>query len=275
MALSMKHKSLKFVGLLLIWIIYSSNGYAQTNDSLNVPGGVQIQELQKANRGDTTTDTSLQKNHIKENPDFLKWKKNREFAYMHYLDSLLRKEKDLKVDTVSIDEKSGTIKRNGQRQSHPSALNTIFNSVPFQIFFWILAVIFIVFISYKVFFTGGFFSGRKKICEETDDVFLPELNEVSEYDALITQAEDENNLNLAARYLFLKTLKSLSDKEFIQFTAEKTNKEYLKEMEQNNYFKEFQELTHSYEYLWYGKFLVEKEYYQKVKEAFELFNKKV
>lgn len=275
MALPMKHKSLKFVGLLLIWIIYSCNGYAQTNDSLNVRGGAQIQESQKANPGNTTIDTSLQKNQIKENLDFLKWKKNREFAYMHYLDSLLRKQKDLKADTVSIDEKSGTIKRNGRRQNHPSTLNTIFNSIPFQIFFWILAVIFIVFISYKVFFTGGFFSRRKKIVEETDEVFLPELNEVSEYDALITQAEDKNNFNLAVRYLFLKTLKSLSDKEFIQFTAEKTNKEYLKEMEQNNYFKEFQELTRSYEYLWYGKFLVEKEYYQKLKETFELFNKKV
>ena len=246
---------MKFVCLLLIWIIYSFNGYAQTNDSLNVPDGVQMQELQKKNVDSNTTDTSLQRSYVKDNAGILKWKKNREFAYMHYMDSLLRKQKNLKVDTVSIDEKSGKINRTVHRQNHPSALNSIFNSFPFQLFFWVLAVVFIVFISYKI--------------------FLPELNEVSEYDSMIRSAENKKDFNLSVRYLFLKTLKHLSDKGFIQFTAEKTNKEYLKEMKHHDYFNEFQQLTRSYEYSWYGKFLVQREYYQKLKDEFELFNKKV
>ena len=275
MVLPMKYKSLKFVCLLLIWIIYSSNGYAQTNDSLNVPDGVQIQELQKNKADLNTTDTSLQRNYVKENPDILKWKKSREFAYMHYLDSLLRIQKNLKVDTVSIDEKSGRIKRIVHRQNHPSALNQIFNSIPFQLFFWALAVVFIVFISYKIFFKNGLFSKQKKIINEADEISLPELNEISEYDSMITDAENKNNFNLAVRYLFLKTLKRLSDAGSIQFTAEKTNKEYLKEMENHNYFKEFYQLTRSYEYSWYGKFVVQQEYYQKLKEEFELFSKRV
>ncbi len=275
MALSMKNKSIKFVCLLLIWIISSYNGYAQMHDSLNVPDGVQIQQFQKNNADDNTIDTSLQKNYVKDNADILKWKKSHEFAYMHYLDSLLRKQKNLKVDTVSIDEKSGKINRLAHRQNRPSALNHIFNSIPFQLFFWALAVIFIAFISYKVFFKNGIFSRRKKIIKESDEVFLPELNEVSEYDGMITGAENKNDFNLATRFLFLKTLKHLSNKGFIQFMADKTNKEYLREMKQNNYYSQFQQLTRSYEYSWYGKFLVQQEYYQKLKEEFELFNKKV
>src|SRR5665213_3904696 len=111
MAQPMKYKSMKFVCLLLIWMTYSSNGYAQTNDSLNVPDGVQLQELQKNNADNNETDTSLQRSYVKDNHEILKWKKSREFAYMHYMDSLLRKQKGLKVDTVSIDEKSGKINR--------------------------------------------------------------------------------------------------------------------------------------------------------------------
>ncbi len=60
---------------------------------------------------------------------------------------------------------------------------------------------------------------------------------------LITEAENKDEFNLATRYLFLKTLKNLADRGFINFTAEKTNKEYLKEMRQHNYYDKFRELT--------------------------------
>ncbi len=63
-----------------------------------------------------------------------------------------------------------------------------------------------------------------------DEESLQELNEISAYDYLVAEAENNNEYNLATRYLFLKTLKNLSDNGFIHFTSEKTNKEYLKEM---------------------------------------------
>ena len=92
---------------------------------------------------------------------------------------------------------------------------------------------------------------------------------------MITEAENSKQFNLATRYLFLKTLKNLSDREYINFAAEKTNKEYLKEMERNNYFSKFRELTRNYEYIWYGQFVIENEEYQKLKENFDSFNKKM
>ncbi len=55
--------------------------------------------------------------------DISKWKESREFAYMHYLDSLLRKQKDMRTDTVSVDEKSGRIKRSTKDKRQPSAMN--------------------------------------------------------------------------------------------------------------------------------------------------------
>jgi hypothetical protein len=46
-------------------------------------------------------------------------------------------------------------------------------------------------------------------------------------------------------------------------------------MEQNKYFNQFEKLTRNYEYTWYGKFLIDKNKYQYLKEEFILFNEKV
>lgn len=252
----MKYKLAKFLCLLLL-IFGTYNGHTQTQN-FQLP-----------------RDTVSQKQLLNNDDSILKWKQSREFTYMHYLDSVLRKEKNIKADTVSIDE-SGKITRNQRSENNASGLNRILNSLPLRIFFWILALIFIGFISYKVFFKNGIFRRRKnKLIAENEEGLRHDLEEFSKYDALISDAENKNELNLATRYLFLKTLKTLSDKGFIDFTAEKTNKEYLKEMEQNKFFKQFKKLTRNYEYIWYGKFLIDKNNYHNLKEEFILFNEKV
>jgi len=251
----MKYKLSLFVCLLLS-AFCKYNGHAQTQN-FQLP-----------------LDTAQQ--HFSNNNDsILKWKQSREFAYMHYLDSVLRKEKNLKADTVSIDER-GKITRNQRSGNNTSGFNKILNSLPLRIFFWALALIFIGFISYKVFFKNGIFKRKKnKLIRQNEDGAPHDLEEFLKYDALVSEAENKSEFNLATRYLFLKTLKSLADKGFIDFTAEKTNKEYLKEMEQNKSFNQFERLTRNYEYIWYGKFLIDQNKYQNLKEQFILFNEKV
>jgi len=269
----MKYKFHLFVCSLAVSMLFSFNGNAQTQDSLILPEGVQIHQFSQPDT--KTTDTSLQKKNLTGNPQIQKWKESREFSYMHYLDSLLRKQKDLRSDTVSVDEKTGRVSRIRRHQQHPSSVNVILNSWPLKLFFWLLAIVFIVFISYKVFFRNGMFAPRKSKVSATNEEHLQELNEVSVYDHLIEEAEGKSEYNLATRYLFLKTLKSLSDKGLIDFTSDKTNKEYIREMEQHNYYDEFRELTRDYEYIWYGKFLIDNTGYQKLKEQFHFFNQKL
>ncbi len=57
----------------------------------------------------------------------------------------------------------------------------------------------------------------KKSAAGDDDELQAGLAEFSEYDALIKDAEAGNNFNLSIRYLYLQTLKALSDKELDQF----------------------------------------------------------
>lgn len=275
MAFPMKYKSYLFIALLFLRIILPSNGYAQTQDSLTQSEEIQSQEFSNEDSNTNSADTALTRQILKDSLDILKWKNNREFSYMHYLDSLLRSEKNMQTDTVSVDEKSGRIKRKKVNVRQPSSLNNMLNSWPLKIFFWTLAILFILFISYKVLFKNGIFVRKKAKRRRNEEESLEELNELSEYDSLAYEAENKKDFNLATRYLFLKTLKNLSDKGFINFTSEKTNKDYLNEMRQHNYSDEFGKLTRDYEYIWYGKFSIDEERYQKLKEDFSFFNKKV
>ncbi len=262
----MKCKSAIFICLLLHFSIH--NGYGQTNDSL----GADALEMREFAR----TDSSGNVKDYSENDTVLKWRRSRDFAYMRYLDSLLRKQKDIKSDTVRFDESSGKIIRNSNSETQISPFNKILNSVPFRIFFWILAVIFITFISYNVLFKKGIFGRRKnKLLPENEKESFEDLQDIFEYDALISDAETKPDFNLAIRFLFLKTLKNLSDRGFVSFTIEKTNQEYLKEMIQNPRFKEFEDLIRNYEYVWYGKHLIAENQYLQLKELFNLFNRKI
>ena len=265
------------VCLLILLIFLNYDGYAQTKDSSDTSTEEILKPpIQEKDSFQEFDDTSNGKISFDDSDKINKWKHNREFAYMHYLDSLLRKRKDFKSDTVSINEISGKIIRKDKSDNNSSWLNKVLNSLPLKIFFWLLALIFISFIGYRVLFKNGIFTIKnRKLKAESEEGLPIDLDDFSKYEAMISEAENNNNFNLAGRYLYLKTLKNLSEKGLINFVPDKTNLDYLNEMRTNNYFEEFRSLTHNYEYLWYGKFLIEEKKYQHLKEEFISFNKKV
>lgn len=264
MELPMKSKLVIF-SLLTFWMFMGNFSFAQKgHDSIS-----KIRE--------TYNDTLGKRDSLDDENDSLqKWKHSREFTYMNYLDSLLRKKTGLKADTVSIDEATGKVKRPQKKSADYSGLNKFLNSFPLKIFFWLLAIIFISFIFYKIFLKNGIFKRRiKQPGEKEDENFLSGLDESSKYDSLIHEAESKNDFNLSTRFWYLKTLKNLSDKELIYFSPDKTNNEYVQEMESNMHQKLFASLTRNYEYVWYGKFIIDKIKYEQLKSEFILFNKKV
>lgn len=204
-----------------------------------------------------------------------KWRASRDFNYMRYLDSMLRKE-NLKVDTVRINKKTGEVQAKSKETRDSSFLSRIFNFRGASGFFWLLAIFFIGFIIYKVFIKSGFLSlgqRRKNVLSnlEQDE----ELKETQAYDQFISNAEREQQFNLATRYWYLKTLKNLKDTELIQYSPDKTNQEYITELTETLFQEPFRELTRNYEYVWYGEFLLQEERYQKIKISFEAFNEEV
>src|SRR6185312_17400641 len=280
MVLFMKSRSaskhIVVIVLLFLLLNINSNCYAQTNnssDSLDTSDTPPYPKMDSLKKMD---DATLDKISFSDSDKIIKWKHSRDFSYIHYMDSLLRIQKDIKSDTVSLDDKTGRITRLHHPQKDNSYMNRNLNSLPFKILFWLMALFFIGFVSYKVLFKNGIFSKKKNELNTDEAEDAPqELIEISKYDSLISEAENAGDFNLATRYLFLKTLKLLSDKELIHFSPDKTNHEYLLEMKSNNYYNEFGSLTRNYEYAWYGKILIEANAYQHLKEKYQLFNKKV
>ncbi len=118
------------------------------------------------------------------------------------------------------------------------------------------------------------FSGKARDSEKTDatleDVDIHAIN----YERQIADALAKNDYRLAVRLWFLRTLKSLSDKELVQWKMDKTNSDYFYELGGTAYQKEFGEISNVYDYIWYGEFPLDQNSYSTAEEKFHgLFGK--
>lgn len=95
------------------------------------------------------------------------------------------------------------------------------------------------------------------------------------YQNLLQKAYAEKNYRQAVRILYLQTLKLMSEKNLIKFQPDYTNLNYLSQLSRTNYFKDFFNITHHYEYAWYGKFEVTEERFDKIKSDFESIRQKI
>ena len=274
----MNSKLLKFFSVLILLFFFKSYSFAQDNDDALTDTAINFSDEDSTNNdfeniGDTIVTKTIFGN---DNDSILKLKHSRDFSYMTYLDSLLRKKKGLKKDTINIENGSVTKTRSLHRSDDAGDSFDFLNSFPVRIFLWLIAIFFIGFILYKLFFKGGLFSKKdKRTAEEMEDKEPESLNDYSAYNTFIHEAEIKNDFNLALRYLYLQSLKKLSENELISFSPDKTNNLYVQELSGRSYQQQFSYLTHCYEYIWYGRFTIDKLQYQKIKEEFNLFNKKV
>ncbi|MDB5201374.1 MAG: hypothetical protein JWQ27_783 [Ferruginibacter sp.] len=190
------------------------------------------------------------------------WKKEKQFAYMRNLDSLLK----------------------GQQKEEPavqtpaprsiSFFDALFGSGIVQAILWILAIGFVGFILYRLFISEGAFRRVAKDASVQEQATEEEIVMSRNYDALIHEACKQPDYRAAVRYLFLKTLQKLSERSLVIFSVDKTNSLYVKEVppaKQN----EFAGLVLAYEYVWYGKLQIDKEQYEKIESRFTGFLQKV
>jgi hypothetical protein len=274
---SMTCKPLKFFCIPILLFFLYSYSFAQKNNEAATDSSAVFDEENSANDYQNVADTLIIRTAFDSSNDSIeKWKQGREFGYMTYLDSLLRKKADLRIDTVNIDK--GTINK-GRTTVNSTAganSNSFLNSFPVKFFFWTIAIFFIGFILYKLFFTGGLFAKRNAKADDEPANKEPEiLDDYSAYNVLIHEAELKNDFNLSIRYLYLQSLKKLADNELINFSPDKTNNLYVQELHGRSYQEAFALLTLNYEYVWYGRFTMDINRYRKLKGQFILFSKKI
>ena len=96
------------------------------------------------------------------------------------------------------------------------------------------------------------------------------INEI-DFDALISRATARTEYRTAVRLYYLKTLKLLSDRKLIEWKINKTNHNYVKELNELGLKKSFKELTYLFEWIWYGELHVERSLFEETRNNFMNF----
>jgi hypothetical protein len=95
------------------------------------------------------------------------------------------------------------------------------------------------------------------------------------YQKEIDKAAQQGNYRLAVRLMFLQLLKNLSEKNIIRYSQERTNMDYLIQLQPTRYYPDFFRITRNYEYSWYGHFTVNEEAYRIIKNDFTNFERQL
>lgn len=210
-----------------------------------------------------TTDTTLYYSGKSVRQDHINALKSaKEFLYAKTLDSLLKDKQDKEK------------RKEPQYSNRNNFFVKFFSSKIVQSIFWIVVISFVLFLLYRLFLADGIFKrntvkSKVTALEETTE----NITSHSDFDALIAQAFSSSNFRLAVRYNYLKSLHKLAENGLVQIAPDKTNYQYVREINQYEYQTAFAKLTLHYEYIWYGKFDINESKYQKIASDFVQFNR--
>ena len=90
-----------------------------------------------------------------------------------------------------------------------------------------------------------------------------------DFEKLVQETLRNGDNRLAIRYYYLWVLKRLSEKNIIEWHTEKTNSDYLYEIQSTDLRTDFQYLSYLYNYIWYGEFEMNEETFSNAKNSFE------
>lgn len=134
----------------------------------------------------------------------------------------------------------------------------------------ILAAIIIVILVLNKSKMSGLFYYRKENKISGFREMEENINEI-DFDALISGATARTEYRTAVRLYYLKTLKLLSDRRLIEWKINKTNHNYVKELNELELKKSFKELTYLFEWIWYGELHVERSLFEETRNNFMNF----
>lgn len=147
---------------------------------------------------------------------------------------------------------------------------------PIRYVVFILVIIFLVYVIVKL--LGGdlvnIFSKKSAGIDVPYNEMLENIHEIN-FDAEIEKAVAQRNFKLAVRLLYLACLKQLSDAAVINWQIEKTNSEYLNEINNDAQRQSFGVLTRQFEFIWYGNFPVDAQSFKNINVLFADFKKLV
>jgi len=126
----------------------------------------------------------------------------------------------------------------------------------------LIGVIFMIFHNVKL---------DKKISQDDlPDDYIEDIEEVNTIDGF-REALNAGDYRSAIRMQFIKVLQILQENNHINWKPEKTNRDYLKELNGTTQKNDFRKLSSIYELVWYGNTKIERESFEQLNPSFEKF----
>ena len=255
-----------FIFLLFSFTMQNVRAQIKFDDSVyqtDIPADSLKEMLDDKGEEVLLTDTILTIRAITISEDTIRqWKNKKEYGYIKNLDSLLK----LPPDKESSSENF--------RFPTVSLLDRIFSGALFKLILVMLAAFFVLSVLYGFFKNKGIFKRQftKGIGEEELPAEEDKLDQ--DFDELVHQNHKLGDYRMALRYQFLKTLQLLRDHNHVEYGADKTNSQYMRELPAH-WQNEFAKLILSYEYVWYGNFIINKQQYEPLQAGYISFQKKI
>jgi hypothetical protein len=99
-----------------------------------------------------------------------------------------------------------------------------------------------------------------------------DVENFTEWERAINEAEAAGDYRLATRIHFLQCLQDLSHWGLIDYKKDNTNSTYINQMRGTKFSKRFNQLCRVFDYTWYGKYGIDQVQYQQTKSQFKQFS---
>ncbi len=93
----------------------------------------------------------------------------------------------------------------------------------------------------------------------------------TDLERFLREALSNGNYSQAIRIYYLQIIKDLSQKGAIEWSREKTNRDYLREMRHHPQFQEFRANTRTYEEVWYGNGTLDQRLFERIEVRMKRF----
>ena len=90
-----------------------------------------------------------------------------------------------------------------------------------------------------------------------------------DFEKLIRESMESGEKRVAVRYYYLWLLKVMAQNNYIKWDIEKTNSDYLYEIQSPVHKEEFTYLSYLYNYIWYGEFEIDDATFKKAENRFK------
>lgn len=179
-----------------------------------------------------------------------------EFGYMQTIDSFFRHRKIAK-----------------QPSADPAATKskTIIINPRLRTLYWLVAFLLVIVVIFKMFIgKNSVFATNRKLVTDTHKKERTPARTDSNYENAL-KAMKEGDFRVAVRYLYLDALEIMGKKGMITISPQKTNYQYMKELDNEGLQKSFALLTMHYEYTWFGNFNLNSQQFNTILSAFRNF----